>query len=384
MNRFSKILIVALLLFAAIPSMGAQFAGGFGYLHTNCALVLPRGSSEFGLYARSYVGGVKHITSGNLYDGTSAISGAYGYTNNAEIGFSQILYQDINHTLDDNGQPPDEPDKYMIPGDIYLRLKYGNIRIIDNTFMAIMPVLRYQTSKYHDVQFEPYSSGSLEYEIMMLFSYYDEPLFPDEGLALHANAGFTFYNDDTRGDGTSANSASWLFSVMYPVNRALFDIGLEIYGLKFINSPGWRVLGREDWIYLTPMVRSKIYHQFRLTLGVDVLLYGLDDSTILDRGLSYSQYYNYSTWRITSRVNYTPSMQPLTGLGLPSQYYRSTHKEYQNLIADRREMFRWAMDNEGRQLNLVDIDLEKIRQERKKAEAELEQLKVQLQEKELK
>jgi len=357
-----------------VPSIGAQFSGGFGYLNTNSALVIPRETTEVGVYFRGYVGGYRNTTDSVLYNRTVAISGTYGYSKNAEFSFSQVIYQDYNETIGtDEGD-----DGFMIPGDINFRMKYGNVRIARNTFLGFMPVLTYRIAKYNDIQFEPYSSDNLEYELNAMVSYYDKPLFPDEGLSFHGNVGFRYHNDDSRGDDISTSSVSWLVSGLVPFNKIPFDLGLEVHGQNYIDSPGWHVLGREDYIYVTPMIRTQTYLRIRYTFGVDILVNGDEDTTIPPDGLDMSEYYNYPTWRFTARFNFAPPMHSIVGLGLPSQLDKPVYTKSQGLVDKRYDMFKWAIEDEGKQVNSVDVDLEKIRQERIVAERELERLKIQL------
>ncbi|MBT7617703.1 MAG: hypothetical protein HN590_10515, partial [Calditrichaeota bacterium] len=331
-------------------------------------------STEVGVYFRGYVGGYRNTTDSVLYNRTVAISGTYGYSRNAEFSFSQVIYQDYNETLGTD----ENDDGFMIPGDITLSMKYGNIRVARNTFIGFMPSLTYGISEYTDIQFEPYSNESLEYDLTAMVSYYDKPLFPDEGLSVHGNVGFHYYNDDSRGDDKSTTSLSWLVSTLVPFKKLPFDLGLEVYGLNYLDSPGWDVLSREDWIYVTPMIRTQAYYGVRYTFGVDVLVLGDEDTTIPPDGMDMSEYYNYPTWRFTTRINFVPPMPSVVGLGLPSQLDRPVYTASQGLVDTRYDMFKWAIDDEGKQVSSVDVDLEKIRQERLNAERELERLKIQL------
>jgi len=316
-------------------------------------------------------------------NGTSALVASFGYTRHVELGVTQILYQDLNYS--DKGGAEITA---MIPSDTYVRFKFGGYQINDNLLFGVMPVLRYRVGQYHDIQFEPYESAGIEIELLAIGSYYQKPLTPERGLAVHFNLGGIYHNDGSAKDEADAQSITFLISVMNPREKK-FDYGAELYGSFFISRPNKRVLGREDWMYFTPMIQYKISTIFKFILGLDMLVLGKDDTSV-PYNATIGDFANYSTWRLSGKVNYTPStffriasdddesVRPgravQSSAAGPSSTARSAY-------IDRQAMFKWAIEERDGQIEAVDLDLEKIRQERKRAEEELERLKKQLEKK---
>ena len=174
----------------SLPAFGGQFYGGKGYLHTNAASLLPAGALDMSFYARGYTLDVPG-EDWNLSNGTSAFSAAFGFNRKIELCFSQILYQDLNAT---RRSGINSETQVLIPGDAYLRIKYGGWSIGRNLIMSLMPALRYRVGRFHDIHLEPYESEAIEFEIMGLWSYYWKPLYPDEDNSLHINISYLHHN----------------------------------------------------------------------------------------------------------------------------------------------------------------------------------------------
>ncbi len=387
MKRIIICLAITVALAAAWPASGAQFLGGKGFIHTNSALVLPPGALDFSFYARGYF--VSLTTAGDeewtLYNGCSALATTFGFTRRVELGFTQILYQDLNLTHRKSG----DQIAYIIPGDTYLRFKVGGYSIGSKIFWGFMPILRYRVGLYHDIHLEPYESNGVEVELVTLWSYYDKPLYPGEALSIHLNLGFLHHNDQEE-MGDAAQSMNFLLGAVYPMQR--FDLGLEIYGSSFITQPDTNVLGREDWIYATPFARYKLFKGLYFTMGVDVLLQG-DEETSWPSNEALRDYPNYSNWRITGRINFAPSTAFYVSPTFVKVEEAAAGRERWSAarargatgdIFDRQSLFRWAIEERGVGVEAIDLDLEKIRQERIKAEEELKKLKRKLEEKQRK
>lgn len=385
MNRLSLILVFLLMICVFNPVQGAQFLGGNGYIHTNSAQIVPAGATLLDGFIRMY--GVTDNQE-NLSDVSMALALSYGFSKHLELGFSQTLYQDLNYTDVESSN-----ESIMIPGNYNLKLKMGNYRLGDNYYWGGLGLIRYRVAKWQDLQFEPYTSDAIEAEFQLMGTYYDKPLMPDQGVAVNANLGFIYHNDGSTEDEGDAISANFVLSFMMPFENMSFDFGVEAYGSFFISRPTLKYLAREDWVYLTPMIRTKQFGPMRYYIGLDLLVLGSDDTSEPAYGAEIRSFPNYATWRLSFRANYTvPFNTILSGggsvIGTPTVGHAASQTQAGSrqatptyLPANRQSMFRWGFDDQSGQVNAVDLDLERIRMERKNAEKELERLKMKMNEK---
>ncbi len=390
-KRLMVCFLIACVFGLSLPAHGGQFYGGNGYLHTNSALLLPPGALDLSLYARGFVTNVDIPDAdwSSVSNGTSAFSASFGFTRKVELGFTQILYQDLNNTFRD-----DKEITTLIPGDTYIRFKIGGWAIGSNIFMSVMPALRYRVGKYHDIHFEPYESEAVEAEFVTAWSYYWRPLYPDEDKSIHLNIGYLNHND-ADSPTESSQALNYLLCMMFPMR--MFDVGFEIYGNKFLQQPDVGILGREDWAYITPLARYKPFKGLKFTLGVDVLIMGDENTTEPPSEWHFGnidKYPNYSNWRITGRINFAPSTafyisptfvsseEPGTGQGRTSMQRTEGGTTAGGFdFLNRQDLFKWAIEERMGGVDAVDLDLEKLRQERIKAEEDLKKLKKKLEEK---
>ncbi len=371
----SKLLaLLVLILGMTNLAIGAQFFGGNGLIHTNTALLVPKGGIDGNIYFRAF-----YTTVGTQYitNGTSAVTVNYGLLKQVELGFSQIMYQDLNATY----RPGDEKTAVSLPGDTYFRIKYGSIRIGEKRLLSAIGNVRYRTAKFHDIHLEPYESGGIEAEFTLCASQYWNLLNPDEDKSAHANLGFIFHNDaEELFD--SAMEITFLYGMFFPKGRASF--GFETYGAVFIQRPDEFVLAREDWLYVTPVVKYHAFSSIAMTVGLDMLVLGRKETTT--RGsLSSGDYPNYSDWRLSMRLNYTP--YDIVNI---AAYQRSSKRGKASAgkrkggggAYDRQSLFQWAIEGQSGEWGEYNVDLEKIRAGRAEVEEELIKLKQKLEEKE--
>ena len=380
MKRFLTVILTIIILTSVTPGFGGQFLGGKGFLHTNTALVLPPGALDLSLYTRAYADPFSDLDY-IVKNGTCALSTAFGFNRHIELGFTQILYQDLNGTYTRGEQLTS-----LTPGDTYIRFKFGNYTFSDRIYWSFMPSMRYRLARFHDIHLEPYQGDGVEADLNYIISYFEKPLYPDDGLSVHFNIGYINHNDAVTLL-ESSQQIHFLFSFMKP--RKMFDFGAELFGSSFIKRPPKRILGREDWIYITPLMRYRLFKGLFFTLGLDVLLLGYDNTSVVDH-INLSPYPNYSSWRLSTRVQFSPSTAfyaaptfakpEEAGTGrVKRSYDRSTGDAME--FFDRQALFKWAVEERTGEIEAVDLDLEKIRQERKKAEEELQRLKRELEEK---
>jgi hypothetical protein len=381
MRRIIFFALLVYVLSALTPLSGGQFYGGKGYLHTNAALLLPPGALDLSFYARGYTTAVNEAYNVDNYlsNGTSAFTATFGFTRKLELAFTQILYQDLNGT-----NTRGEQVSLMIPGDTYVRFKIGGWSVGEKGFFSLLPALRYRVGLYHDVDLEPYESEAVEPELTMLYSYYWKPLYPDEDKSLHFNVGYLNHNDHEDGPTNASQEVNYLVSFLYPFR--IFDFGCELFGTHFTKRPPVKVLGREDWLYVTPMVRYKPFKGFQFTMGIDMLVLGYINTSSRQNLLP-----NYSKWRISGRINFAPStsfyISPTFVSSEESAVGQSRASASRSSgggsgdFLNRQDLFRWVIEREVGGVDAVNLDLEKLRQERMKAEAELKELKKRLESK---
>ena len=379
-------IIFTVFLALATPLIGGQFPGGFGFIQTNSALVMPPGALDLSWFARGYVYDVE-VDGGTAFvsNGTSALASTFGYTRNAELGFSLIIYQDVNYSPVSNAEMT-----VLTPGNATFRIKFGGYSLGESELTrklvwGFMPSFHLRIAQEYNIQFEPYYSPAIELNLLGLLSYYEKPLYPDKGLNVHFNLGYTNHNDGMADEQANSQSVSVLLSFIYPREKN-FDFGAELYGSFFLSRPTEVVLSREDWLYLCPMIKYSFFSRFNLLLGLDILLIGKKNESNASKAVL--NFPNYPTWRINSRISFTPSTAFFTvpkkggvSEGRAKSANTTNIAESGGSLIDRQAMFKWALEEQGGALEAVDIDLERIRRERKEAEAELEKLKKKLEKK---
>jgi len=386
MKRLLTAAFVLALLMASTATAG-QFYGGKGFLHTNAALVLPPGALDLSFYARGYTAPIKSKSGKSFFvsNGVSALSASFGFSRRVELGFTQILYQMLNATKGADGKAIGKGA--MIPGNTYIRLKAAGYPIGDHMFWGFLTGLRYRVGLYQNIHMEPYQSGGIEVEALGLLSYYTKPLYPEEAPSYHLNLGYLNHND-APSPTNAAQEINYLVSALFP--RPRYDYGVELYGSAFINQPGTSILGRENWLYLCPMVRYKLFKGLSFTVGLDLLMMGSKDTSIPTTDPNP----NYSGYRISGRINFAPSTAFYAAPTFVKADAATTGRERRTYASggetngggsggpqfNRQELFRYGIEERGQDIQSVDLDLEKLRQDRKKAEEELKALKLKLEE----
>ena len=85
---------ILIFVFCLTSAFGAQFTGGFGFLHTNSSLIMPQGALDLSTYIRGYADFVEQDGENiPISNATMAIASTFGYTRNTELCISMILYQ---------------------------------------------------------------------------------------------------------------------------------------------------------------------------------------------------------------------------------------------------------------------------------------------------
>jgi hypothetical protein len=191
---------------------------------------------------------------------------------------------------------------------------------------------------------------------------------------LHFNLGYANFNDRE----TIFSSAQSLpISIAYCRGSLKREYSCELHGEFFTNRPPVATYSRENYMYLCPAFKYKVFMGLYFSAGLDILLFTEKEKSSFEMPSGYPQ---YPEWRLNFKVAITPSTAfyqiptfekpSRTATGVPTL-------GVSRVITDKKSLFEWVVDeNQGAQY--IDLELEKIREERKRAEAELEKLKSEL------
>jgi hypothetical protein len=369
---FRLVLVCAIIcgVTAAIPVSATQFAGGRGLTMVQFPTILDPGSLVITLHSRAFVTSPPGYAWA-ISDGTGALSFNFGFTKRVEIGFTQILYQDLNVSAAQNNYATMQ----QIPDDTYLRVKVGAFPYtLGNAFFkfGILNQLRYRTGLVQNVYLEPYSGDGIEWEIDLLNTLYLNPLYEDNAPAIHMNLGYTNFNDTGVGQSVfkAAQSIEYGLAFVYPTKH--FDFFLETSGHVFTHLPPEpTAFSQQDYQWVTPGLRWKIFYGLNATIAMDIMTWKSKDRST---AVLPKDYPDFPNWRINGMVSISPS----------TSFYReptfskvSDPLSTRKLLRERKSLFEWVVDEQPG-VEYIDLELEKIKAERKKAEQELEKLKKDL------
>jgi len=364
-------LVVLLVLAGEFSVARAQFHGSRGPTFVRSAWNLEPGYLTVYTHTRFY-GKVSEIqglqkTAVAFWNVQGGLSINYGISRHFEASILPMVYQDTNR----GGRG------FNVPDDVFLRLKIASFGQRGGTMSYGVELgTRLPTAETHNVRFEPYSAGKVSFGIHGMASYARDPLYPEDGISLHLNLGYWNHNDvgeqlssaDPSVDSVRVTSMTQEFTygaaLVLPSDR--FNFRFEFFGRGFINAPPGTAFSREPVVYLSPGVSYKPYRWMTLDFSSDVRLSGDDDNTDYSLLNKIPGLPNYSTWRISLGLKLTL---------LPSSVYSLGERDLLMQKAEsRRELFEQII-KEQRETEAAEAELERIKDERRKAERELERLR---------
>ncbi|NOZ62511.1 MAG: DUF1682 domain-containing protein [Calditrichaeota bacterium] len=371
--RVGVVLLALLMLFSGVYANG--LTGGRGLTYVKSAWNLKPGYLT--MFARTQVWG--KVVSRNLANTTSsigvwdiqgALSLSYGFSNHIELSLAPVVYQDTQR-----GEK-----KYMAPGDLYLGLKFGSYNIRGSSVTWGVSVnTRFPTGKDANIQFEPYSAGTVEWGFMGMVSYSRDPLYPDENINVDFNLGYLNHNDvgeKLSGNGNDpygvpSMTQELLYGAGLKIPASGFDFSVELFGNSFIQKPPKQTAySVENYLFLTPTISYQAYRWLNLRVGADFRLTSDKDETTYQFISRPHDVPNYPAWRLNFGMNL---------LLLPTSVYKTSDKDVLIKKAEsRRELFEQII-REQRQTESAEEELQRIKAERRKAERELERLRKILQ-----
>jgi hypothetical protein len=295
-----------------------------------------------------------------------------------EIDITQIGLQDLN--LSGGPQNPRN-----LPDDTIFRLRFGNysLHAMGRAFSwGFFLKGRLSSSVRSNVYLEPFNANANEMETGFMLSYYNNPLYPAESWNAHFNLTYLNHNDSGVQDKLQlfqdvTQEITYALAYRYPTLRWVFQS--ELYGNIFTNKPPITAFSRANYVYLNGGVIYRLFYGLSIGVTADINLYTSDPGSAPVRPDGYPMY--YSPWRLNGVIQYLSSTT-FSKINSLSPVKRDSEIEFETRRKtgmSRKEMIDWlGTDEEGAEF--IDLELERIRAERKKAELELEKLKERIKE----
>jgi len=319
------------------------------------------------LYAHTrFFGKVLDVPGGaaaTVWDVQGSLTFNYGANKHIELDVSPIVYQDTN-----NGHP----NGYNVPDDLFLRVKFGNYSATGSAFtFGAQLFSRFPTAGSkpydHNLPWEPYYAGRVNFGVVGLATYAKDPLYPDDELTVDWNLGYVFHNDVGRKLSSplgtkevESTTQEFLYGAGVRIPSEKFNFSIELYGNAFIQSPPKEAFSSNPYVYLTPGITYKAARWLALDFSSDFRL----SSTSNDHPTLVK--INYPGWRVNLGARWTL---------LPSSVYRVSEKDILIQKAESRRQLFEQIIKEQRETESAEEELERIKEERRKAEKELERLR---------
>jgi len=385
-KSIASVAVAATLLLSAGNGLRAeQLNGGYSLQYAASALTLSKGMWLFKVHSRA---SLFTVNGTSVSDVTGAFSMNYGFSNNLETEATLILYQDLNYSAPIGGSTANTPD------DLLVRWKWGNMQMPLAglpLYFALSGTARISLGGVSNTYLEPYDSPGTTAQLNMIFSYFRNPIYPNDDLQIHYNFGYINFNDGI--DFSSSTSAVRLyFGVWYPFNDKV-AASVESHGTYFLGYPEslGSIYSIEEYGYLTPSLHYTFSPVVTFITGADIRIYEKKDLSFALNVPPGAP--NYPPWRISSKLVYYPSAGRLgtggpgfgqygaTPAGAPAPGAPPVGGGYG--AASRAALYDWGGNIES-DIQYMEIELEKIREDRKKAEEQLQKLKNKLRQKKTK
>jgi hypothetical protein len=306
----------------------------------------------------------------------SNLLGTYGLAEHFDATLKVQLYQDVH-----------KENEYNAPGDIFLNLKAGSFGFSDNKIIVGGQFgMRIPTGDVSNYPFEDYTAGALEFGLMFIGSYFNDPFLPHRDFSFHMNLQWWYHNDagktlikQTAPDGTvlfeakaGNNAAALRYGLGFAYPTELFNLNFELWGNHFTSKPDTFAFSRENYLYVTPSIRFKPSWWVNLDLGVDVRI-SSDENTssslisFRDNNLDLP---NYPSWRLFLGSSFVinPGKDRIKG-GIGGQPEIKDKVDFYEKLLREREKTR-----------SIEEELRRLKREREQAEKELEELRQLLEE----
>ncbi len=374
MKSLYRIIFITVLFSTNInDALAGSEQGNRGPLYLTTAWNLVKGDLTFQGNSRFYFNN-KTFTSANnpatavtFWDVQGGLNLNYGFGKHYQIGISQIVYQD-NHK---SGKG------FNLPDDMFLKVKFGSVTEKSGPIkFGLLLTTRLPFAKYHNILLEPYSAGRVEFGLMGLFSFSKNQIYPDDGLNAHVNFGLIDHND--RGKKFTESNIEYInrknsreiyggVALIYPITK--FDFSVEFYGNYNISKPPPAAYSRHNYLYITPGVTYNAFYWLSLACGFDFrLTKNKSSNSYLISNSTTNMLPTYPTWRVnfSVRVNLVSKLKG-----------RFEQKDdFKSITSDKNKKDVYEeIATERKQIENAELELEKIREERKKMDEILNRLR---------
>ncbi|MDK9701039.1 MAG: hypothetical protein OEM52_12905, partial [bacterium] len=225
----------------------------------------------------------------------------------------------------------------------------------------------------------PYFSSGMSPSLTWSGSWYSRPLYPEESQFFGIQLTYNNHNDDNKTLSDAAQSIQWGTAYTYPMKN--MEVGAQIHGMFFVKVPGSTVYSREPYVYFAPMINLHLYQGLQLMLSPEILVSSAKETTVFT-GYGPKDSKNYTPWQLSGNIRYMPSTpfyssDPFAKAGQGRRGAGAAALRERLNRESRNSLFDWTVDSE-RDLQFLNLDLEKTRIERQRAEEELLKLKKDL------
>jgi hypothetical protein len=373
--------LLVIILFCATITVGQNpgNTGSIGLLHTHSGSVLEKGRFDLNTDGNFWSKLAQPRDPGTEEQGQNATYVAanlvltYGFTRHFDVSLQARLYQDTHY----------QPQQYNFPDDLFLQLKFGSFEFQRRHFnQAFLIASRFPTGKIHNYPFAEYSSGSIEYGIKYALSFYKNAHIQAKEAQVHFNLGWwshnekgkeiDVYNSDPMTATVNSSYLQFALATVLPAGSSI-DFRMEITGGFYLTRPDMFVYSAEDWFLFTPSMRYRFSDIVSMDLGMDFRLNSGDKQFTqgvpdISEVLNLSK--NYPAWKIHIGFNFilSPGEKRELVSGMNKKRYEKRVQYYQLLKEEKKK----AVDAEE--------DYDMLRNERQKADNEIENLREILEE----
>jgi hypothetical protein len=376
--RFMRIFVIFLFCIAIAGGQNPGSTGSIGLLHTHSGSVVEKGRFDVttNINFWSKLVETRDATSDEQAQNATYVAAnlalTYGFTRHFDVILSSRLYQDTYY----------QPKQNNFPDDLFLQLKFGSYEFQRRHFkQAFMIASRFPTGKVHNYPFAEYASGSIEYGIKYAVSFYKNAYVPEKETQVHFNLGWWNHNEkgkeidvyksDPMVATVNSNYLQFALATVFP--KGNIDFRMELSGGFYLTRPDTFVYSAEDWFYFTPGMRYRFSDVVSMDLGMDFRLNSGDNQYtkgVPDISESLNLSKNYPAWKLHLGFNFilAPGEKKELVKGMDKERYEKRVQYYQ------------LIKEEKKKADAAEDDYDMLRNERQKADDEIESLREVLEE----